>query len=413
MRKQKLVFSTMLVLLAFTLVFTSCKKDETTPLTLSSMVAGSIDLNAATAPTNVPVSPTIVATFSTEIDPATAVSANITLTQDYDKANIPVTIAVDGKKITITPSSTLGNGALYRLAVTAALKAKNGEFIKAFERTFTTEGTFAPTGQIAYWSFEDNANDVVGNYDPSASGVIGITYTASRNAAAGKAATFNGTTSLIEIPNGDQLINTHDFTLAFWVKADSSKHGQFVMGLAGWYGTQFEIAGDYTWCKLAAQYDFGDGTSGSEDLWFPGNGQTKDNGGWQGWTFCKDLSTSGGVKGLLAAKWAHVVCTYNSATKVGTMYINGEKMKEQDFNLWPSGDKKKGVVGLKYAGAALNNTFVFGFIQDKTSPTIGDSWADYNVTTNNHFKGQLDDVRVFHKALSASEISLIYNSEKP
>jgi len=52
-----------------------------------------------------------------------------------------------------------------------------------------------------------------------------ITYTASRNPAAGMAATFNGTTSLIEIPNGDQLMNTDDFTLSVWVKADSTKHG--------------------------------------------------------------------------------------------------------------------------------------------------------------------------------------------
>jgi hypothetical protein len=292
------------------------------------------------------------------------------------------------------------------------LMATNGLYLTALDRSFTTEGTFVPAGQIAYWNFEDNADDQVGNFDPAGGGVIAVTYEASRNAAAGKAATFNGTTTLIRIPNGDQLMNTDDFTLCFWVNADSTKHGQFVMGLAGWYGMQFEIAGDYTWCKLAAQYDFGDGTSGSEDLWFPGNGQTKDNGGWQGWTFCKDLTNAGGVQALLADKWAQVVCMYNSTTKVGTMYINGEKMKAQDFNLWPDGDPKQGVVGLKYNGNAGNNTFVLGFIQDNTDPTIGDGWADYADPNNNHFKGQLDDIRFFHKVLTETEIQLIYNSEK-
>lgn len=120
-----------------------------------------------------------------------------------------------------------------------------------------------------------------------------------------------------------------------------------------------------------------------------------------------------GVNNLLAAKWAQVLCIYNSTSKVGTLYINGVKMKSQDFNLWPAGDKKKGVVGLKFAGNAANNNLVFGFIQDKTSPTIPDGWADYMVTTNNHFKGQLDDVRIFHKALTETEIGLMYNSEKP
>jgi len=274
-------------------------------------------------------------------------------------------------------------------------------------RTFTTLGTFVPTGVVAHWAFEDNANDLAGSYSPSASGIIGITYTASHNATAGKAATFNGTTSLIEIPNGDALMNTASFTLSFWVNADSTKHGQFVMGLAGWNGFQFEIGGDFGSCKLAAQYEFAAGTSSSEDLWFPANG----NLGWQGWTFCRDLTGSGGLQFLIASKWAHVVCRYNATTKVGTMYINGTKMKE-DFNLWPEGDPKTTVVGLKYVGNAANNVLAFGFIQDKNNPTITDSWADYNDPNNNHFKGQLDDVMIFHKALTETEILLMYNSEK-
>jgi hypothetical protein len=93
------------------------------------------------------------------------------------------------------------------------------------------------------------------------------------------------------------------------------------------------------------------------------------------------------------------------------MYINGEKMKTQDYNLY--GDPMDLATGLKYAGNAGNNTFVFGFIQDKVDPTITDSWADYNITTNNHFKGWLDDVRIFHKVITPNEILLMYNSEKP
>ena len=87
-------------------------------------------------------------------------------------------------------------------------------------------------------------------------------------------------------------------------------------------------------------------------------------------------------------------------------------MKEQDFNLWLAGDAKTTVVGLKYAGNAGNNMLAFGFIQDKNDPTLTDSWADYNNTSNNHFKGQLDDIRIFHKSLTDTEIRLMYNSEK-
>jgi hypothetical protein len=42
-----------------------------------------------------------------------------------------------------------------------------------------------------------------------------------------------------------------------------------------------------------------------------------------------------------------------------------------------------------------------------------ESWGGYNFPTSNHFKGTLDEVRIFHKAISAQEVELLYNSEKP
>jgi hypothetical protein len=86
-------------------------------------------------------------------------------------------------------------------------------------------------------------------------------------------------------------------------------------------------------------------------------------------------------------------------------------MKAQDFNLYPL--PLLNATGLKYAGLAANNSLVFGFIQDKVSPTITDGWADYSVTTNNHFQGLLDDVAIYHSVLTPSLITLMYYSGKP
>jgi hypothetical protein len=417
MKMKQLLFSLLIGSTVLVLIMNSCKKDEPTPLTLKTIVAGSVDLNAATAPTGVPVNTSITVTFSTDVDAATATATNIILTRDYDDAVITMDIQVSGNTITLLPDEYLGTGTLYVLELGEGLLSTEGEALAMVTRSFTTEGTFAPSGAIAYFTFENNANDVVGDFDPDAADVVDITYVASHNTAAGQAASFNGSTSLVEIPSGDQLMNTHDFTLSFWVKTNSAdkENGHFVMGLAGWFGFQFEIFGAYDGCKLAAQYDLGDGTSASEDLWFNGGstGTTKDNGGWQGWTFCKDLTGSGGVEGLLKDKWAHVVCVYNSASKIGTMYINGEMMKSQDFNLWPDGDAKKGVVGLKYNGDASGNQLALGFIQGSDNRTISDSWADPADPANNHFKGALDDIIVYHKVVTDAEILLMYNSGKP
>lgn len=412
MKRKHLILTTFITILALSMIMVSCKKDDDpTPLTLSTLMADTIDMNAATAPTNVPVNPTITATFSTGVDTSTVTSANITLTQDYDDADIALNIVADGVTITITPVENLGTGTLYELNFGEGLLSSDGLALTALSRSFTTEGTFAPSGVIAHWTFENSADDIVGDFDPDASDVTAITYVASRNTAAGQAASFNGSTSLIEVPDGDDLMNTSDFTLSFWVQTNSTDKtsSHFVMGLAGWFGFQFEIFGDYAGCKLAAQYDLGDGTSASEDLWFAGDG----NLGWQGWTYCRDLTGAGGLEFLIKDKWAHIVCVYNSTTKVGSMYINGDIMKSQDFNNWPAGDAKLGIVGLKYNGDPNGNNLAFGFIQGSENRTIADAWADPSDPANNHFQGLLDDVRIFHKAITETEIQLMYNSENP
>jgi hypothetical protein len=424
MRKQMLILSSLLLAMILFVGITSCKKStsSTTSFGLSSLKAGAIDLNGAVPPTNVPTSPTITAVFTVAINATTATTATISLVQGYDTANIAIAVVVTGATITITPTTPpLAGGALYSLKFKAGITSTDGQAIGAFTRSFTTIGTFVPSGAIAYWNFESlPCNDQIGTYPTiSPSIATAVTLEASRSAAAGLAARFNGTTSLIEIPNGDLLMNTNktlDFSLSFWIKEDSTgRKDHFTMGLAGWNGFQFEINNNghsgKGECKLAATYSLRGDTTASQDLWY----NAEDTLSYPTYTYCRDLTSNGGtgVNGLLVEKWANVVCTYDHTTKVGTMYINGQIMKSQDFNLAPITNPIHNASGLKYAGNPGNNTFVFGFIQDKVDPTITDSWADYNIPTNNHFIGWLDDVRIFHKVITPNEILLMYNSEKP
>lgn len=422
MKQLKFFLSVLLVGVVLATTLDSCKDDDPpAELTLTTLVAGDIDLNGATTPSNIPAAkPVITATFSTEVDAATATASNITLVRNYDDAVLTTTIAVDGKVITITPVESFGTGTLYALTFGTGLASTQAKtLVTPVERAFSTVGTFAAPGAFAQWTFEDSPNDVVGTFNPTANGVVAITYGDSHNANAGKAAQFNGTTSIIEIPNGDQLMNNGNWALSFWVKPVSTDKtsGHFVLGLGAFYGFQFEIAGDYSNVKLAASYAHTkepNGTTG-EDLWFPGDGKDKDNGGWQGWDFVRDLTGSGGVAALVKDKWAHVVCMYNSTTKQGTMYINGVKMKSQDFNLWPDGDAKRFVTGLKYRGVAPDvvNELAFGFIQSRAG-TLWDAedWGGYDKPGANHFKGSLDDIIIYKKVLTEAEIGLMYNSGK-
>jgi len=426
MKKQFVLFSSLFIAVALLMGVASCKKkSDTATFQLSALVAqlagGNIDLNAATSSNQVPSNPTIVATFSLPVNAASVTSSNIILLRDWDQKNIPLTVTTSGANITIVPNEELGNGAMFKLTL-PAVTSTDGQSCPGFFRTFTTVGTFVPTGQIAYWNFEGNANDQVGTFN--ADSLIAITYTPSYKPTAGTAATFDGTTSIIEIPNGDQLTNTPEFSLCFWMKTNSVGHvdadgnpkGHFVVGLGAFYGFQFEIRGSYEECILAATYDCGAPATSPHDLVFNGNGLTKDNGGWKACTFCKTLSPTPaeGMVALIKDKWASIVFVFNGPTKVATMYFNGEKMKEEDFNM--ADPSLNAATGLIWNGFPpdVYPRLAFGFVKSRQGVLWANQpWGGYTKPTADHFGGQLDDVRIFHRALSATEIDLMYASEKP
>ena len=426
MKKQVTFFCSLFIAAALLVGVTSCKKDTaTTPFTLSTLVAqlagGNIDLNGATSANNVPANPIIVATFSLSVNAASVTSSNITLLRDWDQKFIPLTVTTVGASITIVPNEELGNGALFTLTF-PVVTATDGQSVPGFVRTFTTIGTFVPTGQVAYWNFENNANDQVGTYN--ADSLVNITYTASYKTTAGMAATFDGTTSIIEIPNADQLSNTAALSLCFWVKTNSAGHvdangnpkGHFIFGLGAFHGYDFEISGGYDNCKLGATYDCGVGTN-AHDLAFNGDGLYNNTAqGWKACTYCKLLTPTPaeGMAALLKDKWTSFVFVFNGPTKVATLYINGEKMKEEDFNL--ADPTLNAAVGLEWNGVApeVYPRLAFGFVQSRQGTLWAtQSWGGYTLPTSNHFGGQLDDVRIFHRALTATEIDLMYASEKP
>lgn len=409
MKRNKIVFSIFTLMLIGSMLLVSCSNDEEVKdLSLESLVADDIDLNTATAPVDVPTDVVIIAKFSTDIDPATANGTNILLTRDYDNQVIAVAIDVSGSELTITPSG-LTTGTLFELNVGSGLASIKGKSLAGFSRTFTTEGTFAPQGAVAQWLFEGNGDDETGTYSAAESSVIDVSYATGRNAASGQAAVFNGSTSIIEIPNGTNLANTTDFAMSIWIAPDSSAHhgGNFVVGAGGYNGFEFEI--NKNDAKMAAQYAISDGTSLAQDLWLDGTG----NLGWQGWTYSKDLAGDGGFATIVNTPdtWSHFVFMYNSTTKVGSIYLNGVLVKAQDFNLWPAEDAIQDCDGLTFnAVEGVGTNMAIGFYSDRSSTAY--PWADYNSTDANHYAGMMDDLIVFHRVLTEQEISLMYQSGK-
>ncbi|MBX2962259.1 MAG: Ig-like domain-containing protein [Cyclobacteriaceae bacterium] len=415
MKTLKWMLSTLVATGMMVTVFMGCSDDEPPALTLVSLTADDIDLNAATSATGVPVGASITATFNVAVDAASA-SAAITLVRQFDGVNVPVAVTVNGAEVTINPNSDFSTGTLFILTISNAIKSTENKTLSAsIERNFTSEGTFAVPGAFAHWTFEDNAIDIISGRAPKTNGTVAITYVAGRKADAGKAASFNGTTSIIEFANGDQLMNNGSWTMSVWVRTNSTlEKGQFVMGLGAFYGFQFEISGGYNNYKLAASYAHTNPAGAgkfSEDLWVDGTG----NLGWQGWTFSKDFGAAT-MSPVIKDVWAHYVFVYNATTRTGTAYLNGEKVKEQDFDNWPDDSNPRFTTGLSYRGAEPDvvNELALGFIHSRAG-TMWDSepWGGYDFPGANHFHGLMDDLIFYHKALTLAEVTAMYNSGKP
>jgi len=440
--KHSIKILAMVAAIAGLAFYSSCSDDDGGggggALTLKTLTAGDVDLNGAASATGVPVDEPIVATFSNNIDEST-VSA-ITLQRNFDDADVALDIDVDGKTVTITPEEDLSGGAEYILSISGALEAENGNAITALTRSFTTGGSFTPDDVFAHWSFEDNSNDEVGAFDPAGADVVDITYSASRNAAAGKAATFNGTTSIIEIPNGDQLIGS-EFSLSFWMWLDSAalttgggQKGHFVMGVSNFNGFQYEINDREEWMKFATQYRRTYGTAPvitdtvGTDFFFNANGETHGATGREISTTVDKSYGKQGIRELIGKKWVNVVYTFSGSTKVISLYLNGELVHQQDYKLFiGSGDvgvepfggvstlAVKTTKALPGSGDFYDKKWAFGFWQSRASD-FASGWGGcchYQSADAGHFKGMLDDVRIFHRVISEDEIELMYNSEKP
>ena len=414
-------------LLAFTIVMgmmlsfiTGCKKDEEpAPLKLVSAATNlGVNLYVSTMPTDIPVDASVVLTFDKEINAATATAYTTSL--KANEINMIGEILVVGATVTLKTLSGLDMGTTYTVSITPALEATDGAPATATEFAFKTFGkaTVAPPQsdkQLSYFPFSGNMKDATGIHSPLNEDIRNLSFSKDRFGFDGSAGYFNGSTTLVELPNADQYMANRSMTVSVWIKADASKNGQFVFGLAAWKGFQCEISNDWSTIKMVTQFAESGGVSDSEDISFAGTGLTKDNGGWQGCTFNKQIAPGSVGTVYLKNKWVQMVYTYDANKQLNTMYLNGEQVVQNSFALWPTTDLKHTISGVRFAGNLTGggNKLALGFIQGSKNRIITDSWADPDDTFSNHFKGLMDDLRFFKVALTQAEITTLYNAEKP
>lgn len=162
----------------------------------------------------------------------------------------------------------------------------------------------------------------------------------------GEAFSFDGSGDYIQLGSTDILGGLSEATISAWFKKSSDQSSQRV------------ASNDYTsvWHIIAD-------SSSTLVGWY--------NGGWT------EISTTA----VPTSTWHHIVTTYNSGNI--TLYLDGVLLKTGDTG-----------------GSTIRNNDEW--------PSIG-SGKNGASSTNAHFAGDIDEVRIYDRALSQQEVWMLYN----
>ncbi len=216
-------------------------------------------------------------------------------------------------------------------------------------------------GLIHQWKFDGDANDAVGNLSTVPTGPVGYTP-----GPTGQAIVFNGTSTGISLPSSPDMMFQNSFTLSAWANLYS-------------YPTNSQIWATIIFC--------GDDRNGLD----PYDLQVAPDGTLQFLTTsATQAAGANGPTKFPLNQFVLVTGTYDKSTGVQTLYVNGAMVSKNihENNLTP-------VVPLDPTanpGVGIGTNNAFGV-------------SGYNMGWN----GAIGDLRIYNRALSASEVRALYN----
>ncbi len=274
----------------------------------------------------------------------------------------------------------------------------------------TDPSTIAADNLIAHWAFEDNGNDAKG-LTPSKTGTA-VSYVTGRR---GKA--YQGAKDaylLYDIPASHKIHAVKEFTFAGWFNfklnpatSDDTNAPE---------GMIFQVDGetDWVWGNLTFTHQRrpkdGEkflGIAPMKAIFYKSNGDPNKI------QFAENVRVTDQEN-----KWVHVACIYNSTTSKYDVYVNGmvvtningeakdgitmfqkPEVKEGDVVVTPG--VPLGELKFNKAGKLVIGRWM-GLLNGGLQPT--DAWAA-------DFIGQLDELRLYDKALTAAEVKALYDAE--
>ncbi|MGN6394896.1 MAG: LamG domain-containing protein [Mucilaginibacter sp.] len=236
---------------------------------------------------------------------------------------------------------------------------------------YTSSKQIAPDNLVAYWAFNGVLTDSVSKKGGTATGTsfgTGITNKSLQGAA--------NSYALCDAPDG--LATVKSLTLSAWVNTPPPSNGIL---------TYFSFANTSNfWGNIECFFENGsDNTNGKLRIHLAQNGS--DN------TYSIDNVAN------LFNTWVNIVVTYNQTDGTCVLYVNGDAK-----NTGKAGNLT-GPLAFTNIGKVTFGTTQFMTDPSQTSATGKQDWAGY-------ITGQIDQVRVYNSALSATQVSALYNLDK-
>lgn len=233
--------------------------------------------------------------------------------------------------------------------------------VKVIEQTPPPPVDSLTIGLIAYYPFNNSGIDATGNGNDGF--INNMTATSDRNGKPNAAYHFDGSTSFIQVKDSQPLrLSGTDYTINTWVKLDS-------------YGPTY---GSIIVCKRGL---------GSSNGWNYGiHGYVGSNNAVLGQTTMQISAgndpTATGVKVINLNTWYMLTTIYSASKQQITFYVNGVLDNV--------------VSNIPAPGAAASSDMFIG------SDNLGIGTSGY------YFKGAMDDMRIYGRALKTTEIQKLY-----
>jgi hypothetical protein len=234
---------------------------------------------------------------------------------------------------------------------------------------FTSAKEIAPANLVGYWAFN-------GSYVDSVSGAAGTNTGTSFSGGIKGQAMQGALNSYVLFNPGNTIKTMSSFTITYWVNSPAPSTG--IIGLVNLAKT--------------------DGFWGNINMFFE-NGSTNTNGKFRAnihngtsdtWLAKDDIQNLFGV-------WTNLALSYNAATSTLKLYKDGSPIASSTATGF-------GNLAFSNIGQIIFGTVQFMTTPSQTTATSSQPWASY-------LTGQLDEVRMYNKALSDVEVNSLVKLE--